>query len=127
MGDRSYDIVYHEPESIEEAITRKNALGVDILNIQAQLGNRDQTINGQRMESIDYWQWRKRAMTALHSKMEELRRLKDYLARHSGKQGRNHERSLLLMRSLRALLAGAGEDERRALIYMIDMYLEEAK
>lgn len=125
MGNRHYEIAYDEPRSVEEAVLRKNTLGVEIEVIQTQLGDRDRAVDGRRLTDHEYWQWRKRALVARECKVEELRRVKEYLVRHCTPQQRR-DRGTLVLRCLRALLTDATVPERAALVEMIDACLAEA-
>lgn len=129
MGKRQFDIDFEEPRSVEEAILRKQLLGTEIERIQEQLGDRNRTVDGERLDDHEYWQWRKRALAARACKAEEIRRLKEYLVQHperprpNGRRQQAQEHRGLVWRCLRALLLDAPREEKEALARMLDACL----
>lgn len=84
MSDRHFEIDYLAPSSLEEAHQRRMEIEKDVLAIQLQLGNRNQTNSlGQRVSGHEYWQWRSKAKNALFCKLEEQRRVKQFIAERS--------------------------------------------
>lgn len=69
-----------EFNSIDEAKDYKLRLVEKLENIEAQLGNRDQTkSDGARLSAEEYWQWRKRAVAAKRHTVSTLRRVKEVI------------------------------------------------
>lgn len=68
---KPFTIRYIEPASLEEALQRKDELGAAILQIQSQLGSRQEDN-----------EWRRKTKVALLCKTEELRRIKSYVREH---------------------------------------------
>ncbi len=71
-----------EPDSLDQAEELYEQAVEDLQAIQQQLGDRDRTVNGQRMDSREYFQWRRKAMAALRFASDEVRyykqAMKDY-------------------------------------------------
>ncbi len=65
---KTFSIKYVSPVNIEEAFSRKEELGAAILQIQSQLGSRQENN-----------EWRRKTKVALLCKTEELRRVKNYI------------------------------------------------
>lgn len=65
---KTFTIRYVEPQSLKEALDRKERLGAEVEQIQVQLGERPSDT-----------EWRSKAKIALLCKTEELRLLKNYI------------------------------------------------
>lgn len=75
------------PTSVEEAEARREALTLQVQDLQAQLGDKQKTDqHGRRMSSKNYWAWRSDAQQTLNAKLGELRAVKAWL-RARGRQG----------------------------------------
>jgi len=75
------------PTSVEEAEARREALALQVQDLQAQLGDKQKTDqHGRRMSSKDYWAWRADAQQTLNAKLGEIRAIKAWL-RARGRQG----------------------------------------
>jgi hypothetical protein len=71
---------WNEPHTIAEATERRLASIACAQRIQEQLGNRNaMTVDGVRLSSREYWEWRNRAAAALRHETAELRRLNAWL------------------------------------------------
>lgn len=70
------------PVSVEEGRAKVADLQDAIAEIQTQLAdrNRRHPETGQRMECHEYWEWRRRAVSALSLKNAELRSIKRWLS-----------------------------------------------
>ncbi len=84
-----------EPTSMEEATEIKRQLQREIEVIQQQLADRDKIDpqTGRRMEFGPYNAWRKKAITAMHAKQQQLRKLKAWMT--SGNAAKKSEWTLL--------------------------------
>lgn len=68
------------PESVAAALKERDEVTKSILDIQAQLGDRDKRgPGGQRMTEQAYWQWRKGSTYALTQLQKRALELKAYL------------------------------------------------
>jgi hypothetical protein len=70
------------PASLEEAERRRVDLANEINDINAQLGDRNRTILGERVAEKDYWAWRTKAVNAKRYREAELSLLKLWLKEH---------------------------------------------
>ena len=136
VGDKTFAIAYQEPSSLEEALLRKNALGAEVERIQQQLSCRDRVENGRRLSTEEYWRWHQQANYARMCKVEEIRRLKEWMLRRQAEKSglvavstrtQALARQLLMLRCLRALLLKASLSEREALANLCSAFLEEAE
>lgn len=65
------------PTSADDAEQRRQQLTLEIQGIQAQLGDRQRADEqGRRLNSQEYWAWKRRAAHALNQKLDELRSIK---------------------------------------------------
>jgi hypothetical protein len=71
-----YDDVRLRRMTEAELVSLRNSTQESILLIQAQLGDRNREAEGQRVSSIEYWQWRRRAVGALNHAVNQCRRVK---------------------------------------------------
>lgn len=110
MGERHFvGNPWQPPVSLAEAMKRKIDLGADIQNIQEQLGDRDRHVEGRRMTEMEYWQWHRKAKTALLAKLAEFRDLKKYIQENSRSKPSSH--MSLLLRGMARLLKRLGGEE----------------
>ena len=66
-----------EPQTIEEAEERRQKLTLDIQVIQAQLGEKHKTDSeGQKLDRVQYQEWRTKTRHDLNMKLSELRAAK---------------------------------------------------
>lgn len=70
------------PQSVEEGEQRRLDLVRRVQEVQTDLGNKNRTVNGQRMTDREYWDWRNRAAYALKCLQDELRELNHWLKQH---------------------------------------------
>ena len=70
---------FSPPASHQEAERRRLELVDKQRDIERALGDQDRRVDGRRVESDEYWQWRKRAVSALDHTTAELRRLKAWI------------------------------------------------
>jgi hypothetical protein len=69
-----------EPVDIDEAKERLTAVLNNKLDIEAQLANRDhRNPDGTRMDGVEYWQWRSRAIWAKRFREKEIAALKAWI------------------------------------------------
>lgn len=127
------------PNDLEDAENRRLDLVAEIQTISAQLGDRDRrSLAGERMSSAEYWEWRRRAISALHAKEAALRRLKAWIRSQKHAQ-RLKEAPELGLGGPNGLLKAAYEllrqlqaqnvtflDEEKHLIETIEAYLAES-
>lgn len=74
------EAVWQAPASLEDAEHLQAEIMSEIQMIQAQLSDRDRTDeHGRRVTGIAYFQWRKKATFALAKKLDEYRRLKQWI------------------------------------------------
>lgn len=68
---------------MDEAEALRQQLTLDVQSIQAQLGDKQRTDEaGNRLDSREYWAWKKRASHALTLKLNELRAVKAWIREH---------------------------------------------
>lgn len=71
------------PTSLADAEDRRQQITLEIQGIQAQLGDKQRTDeSGRRLDTQEYWTWKKRAQHALNQKLDELRTLKAWIKEH---------------------------------------------
>lgn len=68
------------PSSEADAISRKEQAGLEMQRIQSSLSDRNKTVNGRRMTEHEYWTWNREAKLSLTANLEEIKRLKCWLA-----------------------------------------------
>lgn len=78
-AERQVEKHWIAPTSIEDAEERRIAAAERVSMIQGQLGDKNRTIDGERVSDRDYWAWRQKAVFALHSAQGELRQLKHWI------------------------------------------------
>jgi hypothetical protein len=64
-----------EPATLDEADERLAEIEIEVREINAQLADRDRQVSGERMEGVEYWQWRRRAEWARTCRLNERDRL----------------------------------------------------
>jgi hypothetical protein len=65
-----------EPTSVDDALTRRDALLERIKGIDVQLGDRGKRVAGSRLGNKDYWSWRTKALWARHHLEADAAKLK---------------------------------------------------
>lgn len=74
------ETTFDPPSTLEDGEARRLVLVEKASEIQTQLGDRNRmTINGRRVTSDEYWEWRGRAAVALRYVQAELRYLNLWL------------------------------------------------
>jgi hypothetical protein len=121
---------WSEPASDEEANTRRQTLITDIQGIEAQLGNRNRELDGQRMQSNEWYAWRNRAIAARKHKLEDLRLTNEWIKSHHRKRAVEHfdDSTAALAAASKLLHTLAAEDvefepEEQAIVDGIDAIL----
>jgi hypothetical protein len=79
MTQSTEGIVEAEPSSVENARERLAVAVATLQDIEVQLGDRNRTIGGGRMEGDEYWEWRQRATRAKTATERQVRGLKAWL------------------------------------------------
>lgn len=68
-----------EPNTIEEALEKRQELRIAVRRIEARLGDRAYK---DRTPHDEYWAWRKKAVWALANALEELWFIKDWIKQY---------------------------------------------
>jgi hypothetical protein len=74
-------LTFSAPASVADAEVKLRELQDAIGEIQAQLAsrNRRDPMTGKRMDCHQYWEWRRKAVSAISLKSSELRFVRDWL------------------------------------------------
>lgn len=68
------------PANLEDAERRRNALTLEVQDLQTQLGEKVRLgADGRRLSHTQYWLWRDDAQRQLTNKLNELRELKTWI------------------------------------------------
>lgn len=74
-------MTFVEPDTVERARERLDALKIELKDMEVQLASRNRTHpDGRRMEAQEYWEWRDKAAFAKACREQELIYLKRWLA-----------------------------------------------
>lgn len=65
--------------TMQQVLDERSELIQEVEDIQAKLGDRNRTLNGERMGSDAYWEWRKRAINAMRVRQKRMAELKQHL------------------------------------------------